>query len=429
MHRSSAELKLIKPKSAISTAKTSCTEKRHAVDSLANLDPQSAHEKNDHGSGVKRLAPEIFTNDSGRKNGGQNNPLVNQAVHTVGHIDCPACAAVRNSVMAPAADFKNLPFEEAATQWLEERSIRIEPASIRTYRDYITRLKPFFSGMSLARLQQDPWLLASYQRQQKPNYHPNSINHDCNTLLQILERAGIRQEVEKHYEPLPAPDWEPPKVLTEAEESAFFEIASTNKNWAMAYWVATLTNNTTASGKELRMLQHKDIALYAETPFFAVPRNMKNKYRQRIIPLNEEGVEVMHRLIYRAKELGSYEPLHYLFPYREQVSKRYDPNRPASPQWIYRQWHRLVDAAIEKKAISFRLVPHNLRHQSITRMLEAGHPEEVVREIAGHVSREMMLHYSHTRIKRKAHVLDSLVRRKPPGSSGSPEPRGKKVRA
>ena len=41
-------------------------------------------------------------------------------------------------------------------------------------------------------------------------------------------------------------------------------------------------------------------------------------------------------------------------------------------------------------------------------MLEAGAPEQTVMSIAGHVSRQMLEHYSHQRIDAKAKVLDLI---------------------
>ena len=49
-----------------------------------------------------------------------------------------------------------------------------------------------------------------------------------------------------------------------------------------------------------------------------------------------------------------------------------------------------------------------MRHQIITKLLEDGQPEEVVRAIAGHVSRKMMEHYSHARIQRKFQALAAI---------------------
>lgn len=303
-------------------------------------------------------------------------------------------------------DLKDLAFEDAAEFWLDERKLTNKPGTIRCYQDYIARLKSSFSGIRLKEIQH--WHLLGYQREKKDKYHPASINHDCNTLLQILGRAGLRKEVEEHYRPLPVPEWQPPRVLTEAEEDAFFAMACTNSDWALAYCVASLTNNTSASGKELRLLQLKDIDLAGDPPILSVPRDMKNPHRQRRIPLNERGQIQMERLLHRARSLGSTAPEHYLFPFRDMRSKLHDPTRPASESWLRHQWKRMVSEAVQRGAIPFPIKPHNLRHQIITKLLEDGQPEEVVRAIAGHVSRKMMEHYSHSRIQRKFQALDAI---------------------
>lgn len=317
-------------------------------------------------------------------------------------------------------DFKDLTFEEAAEFWREERTLSNKPGTIRCYQDYIARLRTSFAGAKLKEIQ--PWHLLRYQKENKSKYHPASINHDCNTLLQILGRAGLRKEIEEHYRPLPVPEWQPPKVLSEAEEDAFFKIAGRNPDWALAYCVASLTNNTSASGKELRLLQLKDIDLEGDPPILSVPRDMKNPHRQRRIPLNERGRIQMERLIERAHSLGSTAPEHYLFPFRDKRSKLHDPTQPASESWLKYLWKRMVSAAIEEGAIGFPIKPHNLRHQIITKLLEDGQPEEVMRAIAGHVSRKMMEHYSHSRIQRKFQALDAInPDRKRALASSSPE--------
>jgi integrase len=303
-------------------------------------------------------------------------------------------------------ELKDLAFEEAADLWLEERKLSNKPGTICCYQDYVARLATSFAGIKLQHIQS--WHLIRYQKEKKDKYHPASINHDCNTLLQILGRAGLRKDLEQHYRPLHVPDWQPPRVLSETEEDAFFRIAGTNPDWTLAYCVASLTNNTSASGKELRLLQLKNIDLDNDPPILSVPRDMKNPHRQRRIPLNERGRIQMLRLLERAHSLGSTAPEHYLFPFRDRRSKLHDPTRPASESWLKYQWKKMVNAAIEQGAISFAIKPHNLRHQIITKLLEDGQPEEVVRAIAGHVSRRMMEHYSHSRIQRKFQALDAI---------------------
>jgi integrase len=52
---------------------------------------------------------------------------------------------------------------------------------------------------------------------------------------------------------------------------------------------------------------------------------------------------------------------------------------------------------------------HDLRHQYITELLEAGAPEAAVLSIAGHVSRKMMEHYSHIRMEAKRKAIEGLT--------------------
>jgi integrase len=51
---------------------------------------------------------------------------------------------------------------------------------------------------------------------------------------------------------------------------------------------------------------------------------------------------------------------------------------------------------------------HDLRHTVVTRLLEAGEPDHVVESITGHLSRRMLEHYSHIRLKAKKAALDRL---------------------
>ena len=51
---------------------------------------------------------------------------------------------------------------------------------------------------------------------------------------------------------------------------------------------------------------------------------------------------------------------------------------------------------------------HDLRHQSITEMAEAGVPEAAMQSIAGHLSKKMLEHYSHVRLAAKRQAVRAL---------------------
>lgn len=81
----------------------------------------------------------------------------------------------------------------------------------------------------------------------------------------------------------------------------------------------------------------------------------------------------------------------------------YDPKRPASRYWIRANFDKL-----RIKAELPWLRPHDLRHQVITRMLESGAPEKTVMAVAGHISKQMLDHYSHIRMEAKMAVVNAI---------------------
>ena len=51
---------------------------------------------------------------------------------------------------------------------------------------------------------------------------------------------------------------------------------------------------------------------------------------------------------------------------------------------------------------------HDLRHHAITELAELGLSDQTVMSIAGHVSRQMLDHYSHIRLMAKRKALEAL---------------------
>ena len=52
---------------------------------------------------------------------------------------------------------------------------------------------------------------------------------------------------------------------------------------------------------------------------------------------------------------------------------------------------------------------HDLRHQAITELAESQASDRTIMSIAGHVSQQMLAHYSHVRIEAKRKALDALA--------------------
>ena len=52
---------------------------------------------------------------------------------------------------------------------------------------------------------------------------------------------------------------------------------------------------------------------------------------------------------------------------------------------------------------------HDNRHTLITDLAESGAGDETIRDIAGHVSKQMLKHYSHIRMEAKRSALEAIV--------------------
>ena len=52
---------------------------------------------------------------------------------------------------------------------------------------------------------------------------------------------------------------------------------------------------------------------------------------------------------------------------------------------------------------------HDNRHTLITDLAESGAGDETIRDIAGHVSKQMLKHYSHIRMEAKRRALEAIV--------------------
>lgn len=152
----------------------------------------------------------------------------------------------------------------------------------------------------------------------------------------------------------------------------------------------------------------------------------------RPIPLNGDAIIALSRLRNRAEALESAEPDHFVFPACQRL--QIDPTRP---QKTWRTaWRSLVEETAKRAAneaaklavetganveqarkratLPFitetgeRLRFHDLRHQAITELAEGGAPDATIEALAGHMSREMLEHYSHVRMAAKRAALDKL---------------------
>jgi len=89
----------------------------------------------------------------------------------------------------------------------------------------------------------------------------------------------------------------------------------------------------------------------------------------------------------------------YVFPFGKPSPS--DPTRPVTT--LKTAWNN-----VRKKAqVKGRW--HDNRHTLITELAESGAGDETIMQIAGHVSRQMLRHYSHIRMSAKRDALDAVL--------------------
>lgn len=348
-------------------------------------------------------------------------------------------------------DMAKWPFEKAAQVWLAGRESLIAVKSYQTEKERLTPLLKAFAGRKLADITADD--IRGYQVARNKKVSPKTINLDCAVLRMILRMAKLWARVADDYKPLPKSKRGPGRALSQDQEKRLFGAASSKPDWQVAYCAALVAANTTARSCEIRGLRLADIDLIERT--MSVRRaSTKTDAGCRTIPLNESATWALARLLERARLLGATEREHYLLPAfrykhtqegKDVAGRGYDPARPMNG-WRT-AWRKLVletarragrEAAREaldsrrglraaitawkRAATPFRgLRFHDLRHHCITRLAEAGVPEQTLMAIAGHVSREMLEHYSHIRMNAKREAVAAIDSQKAPAQAqGAP---------
>lgn len=310
-------------------------------------------------------------------------------------------------------DFAKLRFEKATEIWLEERKSLVASKTHRTDKERTVALKAEFAAKRLCDFTCD--LVRAYQTKRVRSVSPRTVNLETRVLRMILKRARMWGRIADDFKPLRENKRGPGRALTPQQEQTLLRVASSRPGWNVAYYAAILASNTTARGGELKGLRIGDVDLIQRT--LRIQRSStKTDAGARIVPLNDASLWACARLLERAEQLGASDPKHHLFPaaiFRH--TKASDPMKGGAGYDFdqpMRSWRTAWKNLTEKASLP-GLRFHDLRHHCITKLAEAGVPDQTLMSIAGHVSREMLEHYSHIRMQAKRDAVARLEGGKP----------------
>jgi integrase len=293
-------------------------------------------------------------------------------------------------------------FKKAASDWLAGREGVVAPSTLTIGRVSIMHLSPVFGEKLLCDI--TPKAVEGYQQARlREGAQGRTVNIEVQSLRQILKANKCWQHLDGEFHSLKERK-DVGRALTPEEESRL--LAECAKADSACYAAVVLALNTTMRKDEIRRLQWKQVDLFDGV--LTVGKSKTDAGTGRVIPLNSA---VRRALADWGEGFPNRQAEHYVFPLAEGNSKA-DFTRPA------KGWRTAWRNACKRAGVKMRF--HDLRHTAITKLAEGQASDQTIMAIAGHVSRQMLEHYSHIRLAAKRAALEGI-------STPLPEPACGKV--
>jgi integrase len=233
------------------------------------------------------------------------------------------------------------------------------------------------------------------------NTAPKSINEEIGFLLRLMDVAGDILRVrlrKKHLLKLRA-GARIGKAFTPDEKTRLVQAAygARSPHILPALMLALNAGMRDAEMKTLTWAQ-----INFEKRYLAVGQSKTEAGEGRTIPLNSILLDalVSYAEWYQLR-FGELRPNWYVFPFGKPRPN--DPRRPVTT--LKTAWRNLR----EKAGVQGRW--HDNRHTLITDLAESGASDQTIMDIAGHVSKQMLKHYSHIRMEAKRTALEAIVQK------------------
>jgi len=331
--------------------------------------------------------------------------------------------ASEGKITPKAQAFCRLGFTTAAKRHLEDRIPHLAPKSVETEMERLKPLEAYFKEVPL--LQITPDTLRSYiSERRKKGVANKTINLEIGVVRSVLKRAKRWHLLADEIKPLPARH-QVGRALLREQKLALARLASMNPDWENARLAMTLALNTTMRSCEVKGLQWQHVDFLEKT---ITVHHSKTDAGRRVIPLNRAAWGAIMELYRRAEKGRARDPEHFVFPACKKG--KIDPKSPQK-SWrsAWRSLTRIVvcpackkqqrpakicrndacKADISKIKSAFAgLRFHDLRHHAITELAESQASDQTIMAIAGHVSQEMLAHYSHIRLEAKRRAVETL---------------------
>jgi integrase len=291
------------------------------------------------------------------------------------------------------AGAERLLFEKALDRYLAEVSSSKRPSTAYGESRKAKALKKKLDAYSLAAITPD--LVAEYRDERlAAGKSADTVRLELALLSHLFTIAIKEWRLGLIYNPVsnirkPAPGKGRDRRLGADEEKTLLRACDRHSN-PMLGWIVRIALHTGMRAGEIKSLLRRQVNLEKRTAHLTETKNGS----ARTVPLTREAVAVFRLALANPVRPIDTDLIFFGEPGRDRVRRPYE-FRPA--------WHRtLKEAGI--KGLRF----HDLRHEAVSRLVEAGLGDQEVAAISGHKSMQMLRRYTHLRAEDLVSRLDQL---------------------
>lgn len=302
-------------------------------------------------------------------------------------------------VFIQRAPSERLTFNSALDRYLKEVSVTKSPATQKGEESRSKLLKDYFGKYSLAAI--TPELVAGYRDQRlAAGKENNSVRLELALLGHLFTVAIKEWGIGLAYNPVanvrkPRPGEGRDRRLTAAEEAKLLEAVSKHSN-PMLGWIVRLALASGMRSSEIASLRRSQVDLQRRIVRLA-NTDTKNGCA-RTVPLSKIATEVFAQAL-----ANPVRPIDCDLVFFGELGRDKKTRRPYAFNKIF--------GTIKKELGLADLHFHDLRHEAVSRLVEAGLGDQEVSAISGHKSMQMLKRYTHLRAEDLVEKLDRLCKR------------------
>lgn len=223
----------------------------------------------------------------------------------------------------------------------------------------------------------------------------NTVRLELSLLSHLFTIAIKEWRVGLLYNPVsnirkPTPGKGRDRRLGRDEEKRLFQACDRHSN-PMLGWIARIALYTGMRAGEIKSLARAQVNLEKRTVYLTETKNGSS----RTVPLTKKATEVFRAALTNPVRPLDTDLIFWGEPGRDGIRRPYE----FRPAWI----RTLKKAGIE--GLHF----HDLRHEAVSRLIEAGLGDQEVSAISGHKSMQMLKRYTHLRAEDLVGRLDHLM--------------------